>query len=206
MKNSHVLLIVFVVAAVGFVFYSMQGGQSDEDYAAMIQKEREDKDHFMKTSSASPFADSTNDYRKLHYFPADQKYRVSAELEAIGSKKVIVLATSTGGEAHYLEYAYASFKLNDTINKILILEVMDAGSDRGKLFLSFADATSGIETYGAGRYLDIKKVPGSSAVTLDFNLAYNPYCAYSDRFSCPFPPKENVLPIAIRAGEKNYHE
>ena len=206
MKSSHILVIVFVVAAVAFVFYSMQGGQSDKDFAKVIQKEREDKDHFMKTSSDSPFVDSVEQFKGLNYFPANQKFRVNADLEDIESKKVIVLSTSDGKEARYLEYAYASFKLDDTVNKILILEMMDLGPERGKLFLSFADATSGNETYGAGRYLDIKKVPGSTAITLDFNLAYNPYCAYSDRFSCPFPPKENVLKTAIMAGEKNYHE
>ena len=61
------------------------------------------------------------------------------------------------------------------------------------------------KTYGAGRYLDINKVPGSSSVLLDFNKAYNPYCAYSDNFSCPFPPKQNILGVPIRAGEKTYH-
>lgn len=206
MKSSHIILVVFVVAAVGFVFYSMQGGQSDEGYAAVIQKERENKDHFMKTSSTSPFADSVDNYRGLNYFPADQKYRMNADLEEIDPKKVHILAASDGKAMSYLEYSYAVFKLNGVENKILILEVMDPGPEKGKLFLAFADATSGNETYGAGRYLDIKKVPGSTAITLDFNLAYNPYCAYSDRFSCPFPPKENVLSVAIPVGEKNYHE
>jgi uncharacterized protein len=83
---------------------------------------------------------------------------------------------------------------------------MDAGPYRGKLFLAFADATSANETYGAGRYLDLKKVPGATSILLDFNQAYNPYCAYSDGFSCPFPPKENILTIAINAGEKKYHD
>lgn len=206
MKSSHIILAALAIAAVGFVFYSLQGGQSDEDYATVIQKDREDKDHFMKTSSASPFADNVADYKGLNYFSANQKYRVSADLQEIDSKKVLVLSTSDGKEARYLEYAYATFKLDGVENKILILEVMEPGPERGKLFLSFADATSGNETYGAGRYLDIKKLPGSTAITLDFNLAYNPYCAYSDRFSCPFPPKENVLSVSIPVGEKNYHE
>jgi uncharacterized protein (DUF1684 family) len=88
---------------------------------------------------------------------------------------------------------------------LLILEILDVGPYRATLFLAFADATSANETYGAGRYLDLKKVPGATTVTLDFNKAYNPYCAYSDKFSCPFPPKENVLKVAVRAGEKSYH-
>ena len=87
---------------------------------------------------------------------------------------------------------------------MLILEIMDMGPNRGKLFLAFADETSANETYGAGRYLDLKKVPAATSIELDFNLAYNPYCAYNDSYSCPFPPAENILRIAIRAGEKKY--
>jgi uncharacterized protein (DUF1684 family) len=77
---------------------------------------------------------------------------------------------------------------------------------RGKLFLAFGDATSARETYGGGRYLDITKTPGSTTITLDFNQAYNPYCAYDDTYSCPLPPAENLLTVAIKAGEKNYHK
>jgi uncharacterized protein (DUF1684 family) len=74
------------------------------------------------------------------------------------------------------------------------------------LFLAFGDGTSAEETYGAGRYLDIDKTQGSNTITLDFNKAYNPYCAYSEKFSCPLPPAENLLVIPIPAGEKSYHE
>jgi uncharacterized protein (DUF1684 family) len=83
---------------------------------------------------------------------------------------------------------------------------MEEGPYRGTLFLAFADATSANETYGAGRYLDVKKIPGASSIILDFNQSYNPYCAYSEKYSCPFPPRENVLKIAVRAGEKKYHD
>src|SRR4051812_20976071 len=101
MKSSHIILVAFVVAAVGFIFYSLTGGQSNEDYTKVIQKDREGKDHFMKTSSASPFAGNTQTYQGLNYFPANQKYRVSADLEEIDSKKVRVLSTSDGKEARY---------------------------------------------------------------------------------------------------------
>jgi uncharacterized protein (DUF1684 family) len=116
-----------------------------------------------------------------------------------------VLPTSDGEEKQYKEYAYAEFSLDGEKNKLLILEIIDVGPYRGTLFLAFADATSANETYGAGRYLDLKKVPGATSVTLDFNKAYNPYCAYSDKFSCPFPPKENVLKVAVKAGEKSFY-
>lgn len=205
MKSSHVIIIICFIAIIGFVFYSLSGGNSDEAYAQTILKERKEKDAFMQ-GEESPFTDSTEVFTGLKYFPADMKYRLVANLEPIESKKVVILPTSDGLEQKYLEYAYATFTLDDIENKLLLLEVMDMGPQRGKLFLAFADATSAGETYGAGRYLDVKKVPGATSITLDFNLAYNPYCAYSDKFSCPFPPKENILKIAIKAGEKSYHE
>lgn len=206
MKSSYIPIVLFAAAIIGFIFYSLSGGQSDEEYIQVIEKTREEKNALLKSGDESPFADSTETFTALKYFPPDSKYRLTANLVSIDSKKVISLPTSDGKEQKYLEYAFATFSLDGVENKLLLLEVMDMGSQRGKLFLAFADATSADETYGAGRYLDIKKVPGATSITLDFNLAYNPYCAYSDKFSCPFPPKENILKIAIRAGEKNYHE
>ncbi|MEK6780300.1 MAG: DUF1684 domain-containing protein [Bacteroidota bacterium] len=205
MKSSHILVLTFVIAIIGFVMYSLRGGQSDEGYTEAILKEREEKNAFMK-SEESPFTDTTKIFDGLKYFPPDVKYRVTANLEVTENKKVVMLLTSDGKEQRYLEYAYATFGIDGVENKLLILEIMDIGPQRGKLFLAFADATSALETYGAGRYLDVKKVPGATSITLDFNQAYNPYCAYSDAFSCPFPPRENILTTAIRAGEKSYHE
>ncbi len=188
------------------IYYSISSGESPEEYAATILKEREEKNLFLKNDNASPFnIDSTIKFTALNYFAPELKYKVSANLIPIKSKKVVVLPTSDGIEKKYLEYAYAEFKLEGKENKLLILEVMDAGPYRGTLFLAFADETSADETYGAGRYVDLKKTPGATTILIDFNKAYNPYCAYSDGFTCPFPPKENVLPIAIKAGEKKYH-
>lgn len=206
MKSSYIPIVLFAAAISGFIFYSLSGGQSDEEYIQVIEKSREDKNALLKSGDESPFADSTETFTALKYFPPDSKYRITANLVSIDSKKMIALPTSDGKEQKYLEYAFATFSLDGVENKLLLLEVMDMGPQRGKLFLAFADATSADETYGAGRYLDIKKVPGATSITLDFNLAYNPYCAYSDKFSCPFPPKDNIIKIAIRAGEKNYHE
>lgn len=217
MKSKHIIVLGVLAFLATIVFYSLTGGESSEDYAKTILKEREEKDEFMKSDSESPFRsvstqtegkDSTRtiDFKGLNYFAPDLKFKVNANLVSIENKKVVVLSTSDGKEKKYLEYAFAEFSLEGKENKLLILEIMDAGPYRGTLFLAFADETSANETYGAGRYIDLKKIPGSSTMTLDFNTAYNPYCAYSDNFSCPFPPKENVLTIAVKAGEKKYHD
>lgn len=204
MKSSRIIPIILVLAIAAFIFYSMQGG-APENYQAEIQKDRVDKAEFMKSNDESPFLKDSIEFEALNYFPIDEKFRVKAKLESIEGKKVVLLTTSDGLEQKYLEYAYAVFKLNETEHRLLILELMDMGPQRGKLFLAFADNTSGDETYGAGRYLDVKKIPAATSIFLDFNLTYNPYCAYNDSYSCPFPPKENILKVAINAGEKNYY-
>jgi len=205
MKRSNLLLILGLMGVVALIIYSVQGGKSAADYQTFIDKDRKEKEEFLKSGDGSPFVKDNIPFEGLKYFQVSEKYNIKAKLEPVKEKKVVLLGTSDGKEQKYLEYAYATFDLDGVQNKLLILEVMDMGPQRGKLFLGFADASSGIETYGAGRYLDVKKVPAATSIELDFNLAYNPYCAYTDNFSCPFPPKENVLKVAILAGEKNYH-
>jgi len=206
MKTKNIIVIGVVIIAVVSIYYSFSGGETSEAYVTKIKKMREEKDHDMRTAPDSPFAnDTTQTFKGLNYFPIDASYRISAKLILIEAKKTVLLPTSDDKQKSYLEYAYAEFEMQGVENKLLILEIMDMGPYRGTLFLSFADKTSAKETYGAGRYLDIKKIPGATSVTLDFNEAYNPYCAYNDNFSCPFPPPENILNIEIKAGEKTYH-
>jgi uncharacterized protein (DUF1684 family) len=205
MKTQNIILIGVVIIVLVSILYSFQGG-NDEGYVAKIEKARKEKDHQMRTGSDSPFKDTVETFKGLKYFPVDTKYRINARLSPIENKKTLTLPTSDGKEKTYLEYAYAEFELDGIENKLLILEMMEMGPYRGTLFLAFSDETSAVETYGAGRYLDVKKVPGSSSITLDFNEAYNPYCAYSDDYSCPFPPTENILKVAIRAGEMTYNK
>jgi uncharacterized protein (DUF1684 family) len=202
-KNIFFIAIAALIATI--LFYSFNGGSSDNDYVASLNKERQAKDEFMRTAKDSPFGEEKKNFSGLKYFPPDLKYRISAKLIPIDNKKMIVLATSDGLEKKYLENAFAEFELDNVLCKLLILEIAE-GEYRGTLFLAFADETSADETYGAGRYLELKKVPGAKSITLDFNEAYNPYCAYSDSFSCPFPPRENILKTSVRAGEMKYHD
>lgn len=205
MKTKNLLLILTAIVVIVIVFYASTGNQNNAGYTEDILRERKEKDHFMRTSSESPLAKEKDQFKGLKYFPADSKYRIMASLIPVKDKKVVVLNTSDGKTERYLAYAYAEFDLHDRKNRLLVLEIMDMGPFRGKLFLAFGDETSARETYGAGRYLDVQKVPGSTTITLDFNKAYNPYCAYNNTYSCPLPPPENLLQIPIKAGEKTYH-
>jgi uncharacterized protein (DUF1684 family) len=205
MKKKNIFILVIIVVVMISLLYSFLGSQDQTAYIKEIEQEREEKDQFMRTSKESPFANKKETFNGLKYYPIDIRYKITADLTAIPNKKVVLLSTSDGKEEQYVEYAYAEFDLNGYHNKLLILEMIDTGPFRGKLFLAFGDETSAGETYGAGRYLDVEKVQGSNTITLDFNMAYNPYCAYAEEFSCPFPPPENLLKVAIRAGEKVYH-
>ena len=200
-----VVLIVLVVASIiVYSFFSTE--QSDAKYVEEVQVERMEKDDFMKNSDGSPFGEFRDTFTGLKYFPITLGYRVTAQIEPIKNKQVRTIATSTNEQKNYLEYAWAHFEVEGVKCKLLLLEVMDSGPLRGTLFVAFTDQTSAVDTYGAGRYIDLKKQPGAGTLTIDFNKACNPYCAYVDDFSCPMPPKENYLDVMIRAGEKNYHE
>ncbi len=205
MKPFQLIAIVVVVAIVAIVYYSASEGAGDAEYKQQLEKSRRERDEYMKTSQESPFKSVEEPFTGLKYFDPNPKYRIVADLEPVQDKKMVLLTTSDNKEQRYLEYARAKFTLDGVPCSLMILEVADSGPFRGTLFLAFADQSSAIETYGAGRYLDVKKIPGASSITLDFNTAYNPYCAYSETFSCPLPPRENVLNVLIAAGEKLYH-
>jgi uncharacterized protein len=201
-KNSWlVAIVVFLVLAV--VVYTFTGGGNDQAYINAIEKERDEKNRFMKFNKESPipveFKDSFN---SLEYFPVDAKYKVKARLEPINENKLLVLPTNDGSEERYIKFAYAHFILDGKQQKLLILEPM-IRQFRTRLFLIFTDETSGEESYGAARYLDLQRESDQS-ITIDFNKAYNPYCAYNEGFSCPLPPAGNHISVPIKAGEKDF--
>ena len=181
------------------VIYSFLGSEDPESYREEITELREDTDRFMRYSEESPFHDANVEFAGLNYYPPDLTFKVAARFEPVESTEVVSLATNDGKTQDYLTYGYASFVLNDTTSRVLILENVE----EEKLFLPFGDATSAGTTYGGGRYLDIQH-GGGKTIILDFNKAYNPYCAYIPSFSCPLPPRENLISVAIPAGEKIY--
>jgi hypothetical protein len=114
------------------------------------------------------------------------------------------MATNTGEIRDGLRYGYIEFDAEGQRCRLQVYRLDDSGdSGKASLFIPFRDSTSGKETYGAGRYLDLDENT-SGIYELDFNRAYNPYCAYGEGYSCPIPPEENRLAIPIRAGEKIY--
>lgn len=183
------------------LFYSFSGGESREQYIARIATVRAEKDVFFKYNSESPFANNSESFKGLNYYQPDPDYKVNARLTLSDKKEVITLGTNDSLTKAYKNFGIAEFELGGKTNHLLILEMYEPLD--GKLFLAFADQTSAEETYGAGRYLDVE-YSGDDFLTLDFNLAYNPYCAYVEGYSCPFPPPGNLLETPIKAGEKIY--
>jgi len=149
------------------------------------------------------------DRKHLHFFDVDPKYRVVAKFEKVETAQWFEMPTSGKIKKVFRQYGVLSFTINDTLVKMNLYQSQGLmGSDQYKnyLFLPFTDATSGLETYESGRYIDLLTTDiKNGEVVVDFNKAYNPYCAYvSGVYNCPVPPKENHLKVAIRAGEKSY--
>lgn len=197
--QKKILIAVVSVVAIISIIYSLSGGQTQEQLEEEMAKHRDETDRFMRFSDESPFKDAEVEYKELNYYPADLKYKIKARFEPVGKQEIYTLQTNDGKEKQYLTYGTAKFELDEIKNELLILENVE----ENELFLAFGDATSAIETYGAGRYLDVTHTGGNSII-LDFNKAYNPFCAYNTSYSCPLPPKQNLLEIAIKAGEKNF--
>ncbi|MEM9896804.1 MAG: DUF1684 domain-containing protein [Bacteroidota bacterium] len=160
-----------------------------------------DRETFFRDNSASPFVEKETTFKSLNLYPPDEKYVVSASLERYSKREVLRIVSSDDTEKAYLKFGQIHFTFDDEKQSLVLLKEL---SFRGQYFLGFGDSTSGGSTYGGGRYMDVV-VGKSDRLTLDFNRAYNPYCAYFDDYVCPLPPIENLLDIAIEAGEKNYH-
>jgi hypothetical protein len=199
--KKNLLWILGVGTILIIAFTLLTAGEDPEAYRKRILEERTEKNEFLKTSDASPFKGKP--FRGLNYYEPDLQYKVMAKVEKIETKAYMNIATSDGKSERYLKFAYAVFDLKGQRLKMLILKKAGLGST-SVIFTAFADDTSAEETYGGGRYLDLE-LKNARQIELDFNKAYNPYCEYDPKFSCPLPPMENILPIAIEAGEKNYH-
>ena len=202
MKNTRILSITAGLVVVGSIIYTFSGDSNVIPYVERIQKERADKDTYLLTSKESPLSEEDKrNFQGLSYYPVNELFKVKARLELIPAREIVTMPTSDGKEKPYRKFAVASFELNGEMQRLVVFQPIQKPDNL--LFLPFADGTSALETYGAGRYLDFE-MPDGTELTIDFNMAYNPYCAYSEKYSCPLPPKENFMSITIEAGEKNY--
>lgn len=160
---------------------------------------RKEKDELFGTTGDSPLTHEQKEgFKGLKYYPEDQKYHIKAKLEKEDNGGLIDIKTSAGDTEAYKRYGKIKFEIE---GKELTLNVYQS-TDSNHLFLSFRDKTNLGETYHDGRYIEIEE---GENIDLDFNYAYNPYCAYNDNFRCPITPEENTLDAEIKSGEKRYN-
>jgi uncharacterized protein (DUF1684 family) len=180
-----------------------------DTYSMELIKERIEKDAKLVDSTTSRFnAEERAMFMKkgLQYFTPDLAYHVMADFVIDTSSPVFQMPTTTERKPNYRIYGYLHFIVKDTLCKLTAYQNMDFKNSPAydnSLFVPFMDNTNGLYTYGGGRYIDIN-IPDAEISILDFNKAYNPYCAYSARWSCPLVPFENDLNVSILAGERSY--
>lgn len=201
---SHILTLGAILLT---LFATSQDFLSKKQYKAAIRAERAEKDMEFETADKSPIAPADRaEFRGLNYFKPDPSYKIMARLEIFSNPDTIKMVTTTDRRPLYLVFGEAQFKLKNNEFRLTIYRNIDLMTKPGfesYLFLPFTDLTSGAASYGGGRYIDLE-LKNDGLVEIDFNRAYNPYCVYNKKYSCPVPPEGNFLNTAIKAGEKDY--
>jgi uncharacterized protein len=195
------LILSFVI----LTYITVLNGQySEEILNYRLGKKRD----FLQGERRSPLK-TQEDVDKMRYYNIDQSYKCDCQFKISPEEKPFDLPTYSGVTRKYIKYGEATCKLQKEIITLTLYQNLSINNPiyKNHLFLPIKDLTSGNETYGGGRYIDLNKmdIDANGNLVIDFNKLYNPWCAYSDGFSCPIPPKENQLKIEIKAGELNYN-
>jgi uncharacterized protein (DUF1684 family) len=178
-----------------------------EAIIADIQQQRAEKDQGFKKDENSPLLPEDKDnFQGLNYYPVNLSLRFEGAIAKYDSVIPDTIIGTKGDLRPAVKYGYFPFEYRDEEYRLEIYKILRDKPEYAKyLFLGFTDATSGHETYGGGRYIDMIENEDNFYV-VDFNLAYNPYCAYNPRYSCAIPPSANRLPFEVTAGEKIFKE
>jgi hypothetical protein len=198
-RNIVKLLAFSAIGLLIFVLYNSNDAQQ-------IKRWRKEKDRFMESSSSSPFEAKAN-FVGLKYFEPNTDWKLDAQVQMLSKAEESIFWTNDGKKSIYLKLAFIKFDYQGNTYSLYAYRQKNASKTKdGKeeLFVPFKDKTNGKESYQSGRYIDLKIEENTQKTTIDFNYAYNPYCVYNYRYSCPLIPKENILPIRIEAGEINY--
>jgi uncharacterized protein len=166
---------------------------------SQLEQFRKAKDKLFSSDPQSPLLDEQKkSFKGLNYFPENSALKLHLEMEEFPEKKEVQIKTSTGQVQTYTRFGRLKFIVDGQPAELTVYY------GDNEFFLPFSDLLANKETYGAGRYLEIIPM-GKGRFVVDFNYAYNPYCAYNEKWSCPITPAENRLKVPIRAGEKLYH-
>lgn len=189
-----------------FFFTSCQNGK--EPLLGETEYQR-NKNASFKDATKSPLSKADRKkFKGLSFFPFDSSYVIQAQLKKIPNSEWFQMKTTTDRSTKERVYGVLSFQLRGNPYSLHVYqgeEHLNSEDLKDYLFLPFLDLTNGNESYGGGRYIDLK-ISESDYIIIDFNKAYNPYCVYNDKFSCPIVPRINFLNTEIRAGEMNYEK
>jgi len=202
----------FFMVWVGFLFVlsSCDTKKTEPEYILEEQqivdeilKERKEKDLEFLTEEWSPLLpEDKENFKGLKYYPVDLSLRFEGPIIKYDSTILDTIIGTKGDLRPAIKYGYFEFEYKGNKYRLQIYKILRDNPELEKhLFLGFTDETSGKETYGAGRYIDLVENEQNFYI-IDFNLAYNPYCAYNPRYTCAIPPPENRLPFPVYAGEK----
>ncbi|MBD1386140.1 DUF1684 domain-containing protein [Mucilaginibacter rigui] len=177
-----------------------------QGYKSRLETYRKQYQADFLTDKNSPLKEA--DLKNLRFYDPDSTYRITADVEVLPTEPSFMIPTFNGAKQEYVRYGRVKFVLNGKLLHLTIYSNTLLAKRPGfadYLFMPFTDQTNGKETYGGGRYLDLKTTDIKNGhLEIDFNKAYNPYCAYSAGYQCPMPPQENDLALKVQAGEKQY--
>lgn len=186
------------------LIFACSQSKTESDKAIIFQKNL-NQEFTNKKSSPLP-KDAIKTFKGLDFFPINERYIIEAELIHTPGEKPFEMQTTTSRKPIYIKYGEVHFMLNGKQQKLDVFQdisIREKEEYKTHLFLPFTDLTSGLTTYGGGRYLDLE-IPSGNLLILNFNMAYNPYCVYNPNFSCPIPPEQNFIDAEINAGVKDY--
>lgn len=195
MSKLYIVAILLIFAA-----YCSTTKQTRELTAYDFQKELNRE--YIDEGTSPLYKQDRMNFIKHDFFPVKDEYRVQALLTKVNSSDTIAFPTTSGETKLYTEYAEAIFEIRDTLHKLMIyrsLALMNTEKYKNHLFLPFRDLTNDESSYAGGRYIDLQ-VTDKDYLWVDFNQAYNPYCAYSEEYNCPIVPNSNFVNTKIEAG------
>ena len=197
------LLVLLMVLQFGFGF-----AQAQFSLAAVEKFQNELNAEYADAKTSPLLPEDLKTFQTLDFYPANEKFYVVAKFIRTENEQPFEMKTSTDRKPVYVKYGEAHFSIDGQAFQLNIyrnIELSKKEQYKDYLFLPFSDLTCGNESYIGGKYIDMK-IPQGDTIVIDFNTSYNPYCAYSHKYSCPKVPLENDLKIAIRAGVKKFHD
>jgi len=209
MKPFSIHIFILLLLSTIYAFPQDDTGIGGKDKGVIIleifEYQQSSNENFRNEETTILEPEDFEEFESLEFYPIDLKFYVEANFIRTPDEKPFLMKTSTDRLPEYVKYGEAHFEIDGvplTLNLYKSTKPVENPED-DYVFLPYTDLTSGDGSYGGGRYMDLD-VPHGETIILDFNKSYNPYCAYSKKYSCPIPPKENDLLIRIEAGVKDF--